>query len=59
MKFTIKKRVLNDEWERWFAWFPVNITSEPDRNVYAWLETVERQALLVQPIVVYRYREVA
>src|SRR6187551_857681 len=38
-----KRQVMNANWHRWFAWYPVMISIEGKTDYWAWLEYIERK----------------
>ena len=48
------------QWQRWFAWYPVQIDTKDGHMVCAWLQTVERIGEYHQgyegPYTIWEYR---
>lgn len=53
MEFKANKKVDTEEWNEWFAWYPVRLTNA-DR--YVWLEKVQRKEIIGQFDIYLEYK---
>lgn len=51
MRFDISDKKVYQQWERWFAWYPVKVIKE---DAIVWLEFVERYRTILDGYILYR-----
>lgn len=50
MRFDMRDKKVYQQWERWFAWYPI----ETSTNIFVWLEFVERYRTILDGYILYR-----